>query len=218
MFRIQDNVPEVYVEESRDFQLFARIYDFAFQSCKLRADSLQYSNDPKHCDESLLELLQTKVGLFDKLNVNTEDLRKILAALPSIIPYKGSLKGIQSVVNLYLRLCSVKSSSIINPTPSTYVIELSTDAPLKNVELLYDLMYFIIPSGFRFEYYQSTIEQTFTKFGTSDLIEYKVTPREGNSTTPLYRTIVSVSTELEPYDSKFDIVNIPELATAEEVL
>ena len=46
MFRIQDNVPEVYVEESRDFQLFSRIYDFAFQSCKLRVDSLQYSNDP----------------------------------------------------------------------------------------------------------------------------------------------------------------------------
>lgn len=210
MFRIQDNVPEVYVEESRDFQLFTRIFDFAFQSCKLRADSLQYSNDPKYCDESLLELLQTKVGLFDKLNVNTEDLRKILAALPSIIPYKGSLKGIQSVVNLYLRLCSVKSSSIINPTPSTYVIELSTDAPLKNVELLYDLMYFIIPSGFRFEYYQSTISRTVSEFIHDDFIDVAVT----SSADANYRTIVSITTELE---DKFDIMNIPEIAiTGEE--
>lgn len=210
MFRIQDNVPEIYVEESRDFQLFARIYDFAFQSCKLRADSLQYSNDPKYCNESLLELLQTKVGLFDKLNVNTTDLRKILAALPSIIPYKGSLKGIQSVVNLYLRLCSVKSSSIIYTNPSTYVIELSTDAPLKNLDLLYKLMYFIVPSGFKFEYYQSTINNPVTEFIQTDFIDVAST----NAGDANYRTIVSITTELE---DKFDIMNIPEIAITGEV-
>lgn len=210
MFRIQDNVPEVYVEESRDFQLFARIYDFAFQSCKLRADSLQYSNDPKYCDESLLELLQTKVGLFDKLNVNTNDLRKILAALPSIIPYKGSLKGIQSIVNLYLRLCSVKSSSVIYTNPSSYIIELNTDAPLKNLDLLYKLMYLIVPSGFKFEYYQSTISRTITEFVHDDFIDVAATPPEDAN----YRTIVSITTELE---DKFDIMNIPEIAITGEV-
>ena len=210
MFRIQENVPEVYVEESRDFQLFTRIFDFAFQSCKLSADSLQYSLDAKYCNESLLELLQTKVGLFNKLNVGTADLRKILAAIPSIIPYKGSLRGVQATVNLYLRLCGVKSSSIIYTNPSSYVIELNTDAPLKNLDILYMLMYLIVPSGFKFEYYQSTISATTEEFFEVDSIEVASTSADNVN----YRTIVSITTEL---DNTFDIMNIPEIAiTGEE--
>lgn len=40
MFRIQDNVPEVYINESRDFQLISRLYDILFSGTKYDIDSM----------------------------------------------------------------------------------------------------------------------------------------------------------------------------------
>ena len=40
MFRLQNNVPEVYVDKSRDFQLFCRLYDSCFGGVKFSIDSM----------------------------------------------------------------------------------------------------------------------------------------------------------------------------------
>ena len=37
MFRVENNVPDVYVQESRDFQLFCKLYDLAFQGSRFQS-------------------------------------------------------------------------------------------------------------------------------------------------------------------------------------
>lgn len=47
--RLQNNVPEVYVKESRDFQLLCRLYDCILNGVKFDIDSMLNITDSKSC-------------------------------------------------------------------------------------------------------------------------------------------------------------------------
>ena len=104
MFRVENNVPDIYVNESRDFQLIARLYDLAIQSSRFSIDSLVYASDTMKCNEQLLPLLATKLGIFDNLKLTDLQYRQILSAFPYIIRYKGSPTAIQLVLRLFGRM------------------------------------------------------------------------------------------------------------------
>ena len=40
MFRFQDNIPDVYINESRDFQILSRLSDILFSGLKYDIDSM----------------------------------------------------------------------------------------------------------------------------------------------------------------------------------
>ena len=50
VFRIEKNVPEIYVRESRDFQLFCRLYDCVFDGVKFDIDSMLNVLDTHSCN------------------------------------------------------------------------------------------------------------------------------------------------------------------------
>ena len=62
MFRILDNVPEVYAKQSRDFQTLAVLYDLAFQQVRFNIDSLTSVSSTKECQESVLQ--QNYIDIF----------------------------------------------------------------------------------------------------------------------------------------------------------
>ena len=78
MFLVRDNVPEVYIQESRDFQLFSELYDLAIQSSRFSIDSLEEATSSMYCNSSILPLLATKVGLFEELNLPDIAYRKAI--------------------------------------------------------------------------------------------------------------------------------------------
>lgn len=94
MFRLQNHVPEVYADQSRDFQLFCRLYDACFCGVKFSIDSMARVTSTQFCDSSILELLKTKLGLFSTVTVDTNELRYLLQAFPTIIRYKGSKQSV----------------------------------------------------------------------------------------------------------------------------
>lgn len=125
MFRIENNVPDVYPEESRDFQLLSRLGDLVFHQVKTSTDSLKNVSNTLLCDNSLLSLLSTKVGMFTDLdNIEETAHRKALSAFPYIIRYKGSMRGIRYVCNLFEQLANTN-------------VECSYDAANQNVNIVF---------------------------------------------------------------------------------
>ena len=57
MFRLQENVPEVYVKHSRDFQTFCRIYDVINNSLRFNALSAENLLNPLKVNDKMLPLL-----------------------------------------------------------------------------------------------------------------------------------------------------------------
>lgn len=161
MFRLQNNVPEIYVEESRDFQVFCRLLDTVYSPLKYTTDSIIHTIDTKTCDTRLLELLKTKLGIFTRIELSTRELRYLLQAFPVMIRYKGSLLGIQFVLNLFQRISqNVNFKATFHIENNEVVIKFGDS--FQNDELLYILLSYILPSGYsvRFVIQKQTIRNT----------------------------------------------------------
>ena len=152
MFRLENNVPEVYVNESRDFQLFCRLYDVCFTSVKQSIDSLQFLTDTKQCSHQVLELLKSKVGLFTTAAVNDTELRYLLQAFPTIIRYKGSKRGVELLMTLYTHMYSGVTMPSIEYLDN-HMVRLIFKTPPQNDRLLLELLDMILPTGYIVTYY-----------------------------------------------------------------
>ena len=104
VWRTQYNVPEVYPNESRDFQLLGRLLDCVANGTKFNIDAIRNLSNAEDIMGSLLPLLQSKLGFFSQENFTDDELREILMAFPYLIKYKGSKKSIDGALNLFVRL------------------------------------------------------------------------------------------------------------------
>lgn len=183
MFRLQDNVPEVYVQESRDFQLFCNLYDSIFGGVKFDIDSLQYISNTKQCNGKTLELLKTKLGLFDDLELSDNDLRLVLQAFPTIIRYKGSKRALKYILYLFQRILHNTTETpiieVVNSTEGTtstkepYSINITFANQDLDDKLLLTLLKYVLPTGYAVNYNitSNAISESTIKFQDEVIIK-----------------------------------------------
>ena len=53
VIRVQEMTPQVYTEDSRDFQLLSRLYDSVFNGVKFDTDSILSLIDTKSCRRNM---------------------------------------------------------------------------------------------------------------------------------------------------------------------
>ena len=163
LFRLQNNVPPVYVDESRDFQLFCRLYDSVNAGFKYDVDQIPNILNAYTCRENLLPLLATKYGFFTNKIVSDDSIRYILDAFPSIVRHKGSLAGVQMAINAFLKIHDIrtgilvyaanKSEMIYNVLVDDHTIVIAVDQTIKDIKLLEELFKYVLPTGFGFQFF-----------------------------------------------------------------
>lgn len=158
--RLQDNVPPVYVNDSRDFQLLCRLYDCVNASVMSDIDTMTNILVSRDCNSVMLDHLATKVGFFPKHNIGNEDLRYIVEAFPYIIKYKGSRRSIEEAINVFLKINNVNSDvyiEIINktdrPDVEPYTIRIGVEYSIKDTTILDEIFRYILPTGYTVEYF-----------------------------------------------------------------
>ena len=173
VFRLQSNVPDVYVDDSRDFQLFCRLYDCVFDGVKFDIDSMLNVLDTHSCNNLLLQLLQSKVGFFTSMDITSDELRVIIDAFPVIMKNKGSLTGIKQAINAFLKAKKMKTGAYVNvinestdPTVEPYVINIGIEADFTNTSLLDILFYYILPTGYiiNYSFYTESVQDEEWEF------------------------------------------------------
>jgi len=155
---IEESVPEIYVSESRDFQLLCRLYNCIVNGVKFNIDSILGVIDTDTCNSKLLELLQSKLGFFSDKTFYSDDLRYILKAFPYIIKNKGSKKAIEQTLALYLKINHVNTEvriDIVNNSidDESYTINIGIESTLKDLTVLNEVLKYVIPSGYKIKYY-----------------------------------------------------------------
>lgn len=151
MFRLQENVPEIYVKQSRDFQLFCRIYDVIDNALRFNAKSTEGLLSPSQTSDKMLQLLATRVGFFPKNEYNTEALRLVISAFPYMIKYKGSKLGIEMALNTILKAENQYEENVIDFDAENSIIAIYTKDKIENEELLRDVLSYILPIGYDLE-------------------------------------------------------------------
>lgn len=111
IIRLQDNVPDVYVNNSRDFQLLCQIYDCVINGVKFDIDTITNIIDTSKCKESFMLLLSRKVGYVDpKTGISNSNLRLMNDSWPYVVRKKGSLSAIQEAINVFMKVKHIKAS------------------------------------------------------------------------------------------------------------
>ena len=141
IFRLQNNVPEVYVDKSMDFQLFTRIFDLAFNSTKYSINTISRIPNTVDCDETTLPLLAYKLGFFENTNLTHKQLRLLLSAFPTIIHNKGTFRAVEQVVYLFSRLNDSKGTV---QGPMNYTFQLVFYPAITNMDLLITLLKMVV--------------------------------------------------------------------------
>lgn len=184
LLRLQDNVPEVYINNSRDFQLISRIYDCVNNGVKYDIDSIKYLSDTKNCNSSYLELLKYRQGFINSSEIDSDTLRYILQGFPYIIKNKGNVSGIQEVLNVFSKILHINLSiSVEVKNFPDYLIRVIISGNPNLAPLLYrmrviqDLIKYIVPAGYQVEF----VFDIGTSVSSNININERVTLTQANS-------------------------------------
>lgn len=185
MFRLQNNVPSTYLEQSRDFQLFCRLYDCINNGVQFDISTITDILDPNKVNDRVVKLLATRIGFITNIDIDNTVLRYILSAYPYIIKNKGTKKSIEAAVNAILHAEHSIDPAIVeidnkpkSAADSSYEIRIYTPVRLssKTRKALDELLKYILPAGYIYDIYpyilldkSRNIEQKF-KADTDKLI------------------------------------------------
>lgn len=149
MIRTKNYVPDVYVSESRDFQLFLKVLDFVQNSLKYDIDTMLCSLSTQDIPGQYLERLKSKLGFYTNHTYEDESLRLALTVFPFIIRYKGSKEGIVRCVNAFLNHLGIRGKSKIDIyNEPEYTVRIGLPTNLIDTTLLMDLLSYILPTGY----------------------------------------------------------------------
>lgn len=175
LFRLQNNVPEVYVEDSRDFQLLLRLYDCINNGLKNDIDSMCFSLNTEFCRNNILELLKTKLGFFTKENFNDDVLRTTLLGFPMILRNKGSLLSVSYALNTFIKaynllpdmlvLYAEKPTTIYGHKVKDHTIVVGIGDLAYDKRLLEEIFKYILPAGISYYFF------LFTRLNFNNLTE-----------------------------------------------
>lgn len=162
MFRIQDNVPQIYINESRDFQLISRLYDVLYSSSKYDIDSMVNILDATLVRDNLLQLMCTRIGFFPTTNIDANVLKYIIASFPYIVRNKGTQVGVEYAINAILKAES-NPQSVGKPhivvqnaisddlsEQDSYCITIYTTIDIYNKKALDEIMRYVLPIGVQY--------------------------------------------------------------------
>ena len=94
-FWLENNVPNIYTEVSRDFQLFCKIFNIYLGANLNRAYTVPYILDVDKCDDSLLYALANMQGFVTDKYIPPNVLRSICKVFPFCIKRKGTRRAIE---------------------------------------------------------------------------------------------------------------------------
>ena len=161
--RFQDMTPEVYTDESRDFQILCRLHDSIWNGVKFDAETIKYIIDSRNIQSGLLPLLQTKLGFLTDKRLNDNEIRYVLRVFPDLLRNKGSLLAIRKLLNMCLKLNDISGEftisysdkpTIINGISiNAHTIIVGIDTIIKNTEMINEIAKYILPAGFSFYIY-----------------------------------------------------------------
>lgn len=154
---IEQLLPNVYYEDSRDFAYIARLFELIFNYMKTGADCVKnnYTSDKSAVDSSLVELLADTLGFTCRHSYDNDALTAIAGSFQELLRNKGSLYSIELAINLLINAQQTKGDKEFNyacelhpeydPDDVDLIIYLPDN--LQQVTLLEDLLDYILPAG-----------------------------------------------------------------------
>lgn len=190
MIRLQDLTPEVYYNESRDFQFIGRLYDLLFNYAKTNVDLLESLPLSDNSDDQFIELMALTLGFKPKHKYTSKHLRAICSCLSEIYRNKGTIKAIRLACNAIFNAEGINEELYYELKENSTHLILYLPTKLYDTTLLNDLFDYILPAGLICNTIRITYEESVAN--TNLGVEALVTNKADNSD-PKYATHADVN-------------------------
>lgn len=193
IFRFEKNVPDVYVKESRDFQVLLRLLTYAISAGKNNADALKHLNNPQLVNSNLLSLLQQKAGFFTELTFQDLQIRDVISGFQDVVRNKGNIQGIQDAIALFFNAMNVDGTAIVywynnTNTNERYYIDIGIAAEVENFDLLREILKYVVPFGYKLNIFFYTYDQIDEIIPYTDSINWDISYVGDNNGSILIRS------------------------------
>lgn len=168
--KLQNLTPHIYYNHSRDFQLIGRLYDLVLNSVKTNAELLYNLPFNDSSDKQLIDLLAMTLGFKSRHNYNIKQLSAICSAFTQIIRNKGNIQSIELAIKALLNAEGISEGFDYEFTKNNTSITLYIPQTLSDLNLLRDLLVYIIPAGMSCNIIRETwlAQESTTKLITND--------------------------------------------------
>lgn len=235
MIRIQDSVPEIYYNSSRDFQLLGHLFDLVLNSTKTEADLLFNLPLSQNSDDQLLDLMTFTLGLrLSKAKYTSRQLRAICSIAPKMMRLKGSRQAISLLCTALMRADAAEGSFslTLNDSQTELTVYITSYATCRDA--LQEILPYILPAGMVFKIKESA-ERTYeaeTKVmlktdhvklavtgATSEIIDLRDTSIKDSSTRVEEFVIGNAPADSEQSDYLYDLESVlPGLLTTTTII
>ena len=94
MISIKNQVPSIYYDASRDFQVLGHLYEVVLNYVKTNADMLYLLPSGITEDTRATELLATTLGFKLRRNYDKAQLAALVSIFPQLLKIKGTLRAV----------------------------------------------------------------------------------------------------------------------------
>lgn len=152
-FQLDKNVPNRYVEESRDFQLLCHVIDIYLNQAIEKTFDMRFSLDPQQCRAELLPLLARRMGFITSMHIPDNVLRAICSVFPTCIKMKGTIYAVRLAAHAILGTDEkITLLSVVKDDNVPERIDIITNVTSANLPYLKEVLRFITPPGIIYSY------------------------------------------------------------------
>jgi hypothetical protein len=146
MINFYNQVPSVYPSASRDFQYLSWLINIVLNSVKHNVDDL-YDLPKTNADPKIAELLALTLGFKIKRNYDQKQLAALVAILPSILRYKGTINAVKMAAEALLTAAGSLGDTECTEDDTGTQLEVVLPKDLVDTTLFMDLLDYILPAG-----------------------------------------------------------------------
>ena len=204
MLKTKNLIPEMYYNQSRDFQLIGRAFDVAMNYTKMNADLMRGLPLSNNSDYHMILLTASSLGFETKHQYIAKDLQNICSVFRDLVKDKGTKSAIERAVRTLMNAQNIDGTPSVEIDNINYVIKVYVPAGLQDLILLEDLFDYILPAGYDFRFIMSKGKNTLqeTTGVNSSVTTYKV------SDGLIGRIVRPSVNDKRPDDSTNDIDNV----------
>lgn len=190
MIKLQNMTPDVYYNQSRDFQFIGRLFDLMLNAAKSNVDLIKELPMSASSDDRLAELMAMTLGLKIRHQYNSKQLKAICAVFSDIMKYKGSIKAIELAYEALLGAEGITQEfrfELPQIDNAANEIVIYTPKNISDLTLFNDLLEYILPAGMRCRIINTTITDTTNtlNFGIGNVsVEAKTANNLGTNSIP----------------------------------
>jgi hypothetical protein len=154
MININRQVPSIYYDASRDFQLLGHLYEVVLNYTKTNADMLYLLPNGIEADTRTTELLATTLGFKLRRNYDKEQLAALVSIFPQLLKIKGTLRAVDLAGNALVKASGVPG--VFSSKIENHVLTINIPIELSDITLFIDLLPYILPFGIRVSIVRTT--------------------------------------------------------------